>query len=1046
MPCDVTTTTTTTTTTTAAPEYVAPCPSDYAVTGEDALVDHGITGTGFLVDLEVRVDSNINNVFYAQYPADPGSPEYCDFQPTITVQTGQCIIFQQIDISNGTDGFTGLQHPFYIATSLEGSPGSYEYTQGVEYRMGVTGVSGDSVQYIPGNQECSAGADCCANVVWCVDNCTPSTLYYRCRTHNNMGGVILVEGTAGCTGATGCTEHERPFTEILPLVLSDTFYEWYEATNEIITAINPLKVMDVTLRGGLTEKYNQGGDLHIEIDAGEGLRIWPPDLVTGSELTTECHDGKIRLDFFGLPEAAPTGPFEPFEDGATGSAVWDDDLYAFERIVPYQGVFPDDIAGGFFKVKAENMLPHTVAGDHRFTGLITFENPVTDVSSTKVVIDDINIELGHSPYLEMVVEYVSGIGSNLTNLTGGASHDPDGDGIYNEGDATGEMFEQIQYFFDTGVADLTDVTGSQTAKATLLSHTYIEPSEPRQAIVILRSYNDIPFNAVTGNITTSRSGYELKIISIKGQAGSDADIDGGGITLVSNNLQSGNKTIIFRDGYNAWEINQNFRIDNSHALLTPFNITHEVQGNTGSITGGTHWRVHQYITGGSPLPLPVGWDPECTNCTVPLDNDDWGLLHFSYLTGQDESEVPTLSLLPCGGIYIHNIACSPQFSVTGSPCNVVLGNQYGLIDKTWTERLFFLGGAAKNNAIGDVVRVVDGGDTITGAQADSADNAEVLGIVVEHVAWGETPCGTKSEGVIVAYGGEVDWKDGMGGLSTPLTKGAIYYLDPVNQGKLTAIEPLDVGEVRKPMVLAVTDSTVLIVNYEGVINGDYFDENPVTRLTELRDVTISNPTGGDIVFYDGTAREWVNESIQSAIGSLSSKAMVTGGISGGDASGNVTMTFPGAYQFTSLPANQLFVIRGTMIAYDYGITGTTGTTYPVTGGPKHEISPFVGAFFNLDDHATTGNMDGSGSDTNYITGSLGIGTIGKALELNSGIDWVTGSSSAADFRERGNYSSIDLSTGDISLTFNIETASGTDWYYGITAWLEFLGGDTLPPT
>jgi hypothetical protein len=139
-----------------------------------------------------------------------------------------------------------------------------------------------------------------------------------------------------------------------------------------------------------------------------------------------------------------------------------------------------------------------------------------------------------------------------------------------------------------------------------------------------------------------------------------------------------------------------------------------------------------------------------------------------------------------------------------------------------------------------------------------------------------------------------------------------------------------------------------------------------------------------------------------------------------------------------------------MIAYDYGITGTTGTTYPVTGGPKHEISPFVGAFFNLDDVATTGSRGEYGADANYITGSLGIGMHGGGGRFYSHMDWVTGpgvSSEDSDFYEHGNYSSIDLSTGDIHLTFQIKTeVAAEDWYYGITAWLEFLGGDTLPPT
>ena len=870
-----------------------------------------------------------------------------------------------------------------------------------------------------------------------------------------MGGTILVTdgpygSVTGCTGATGCVEHERPFTEILPLVLSDTFYEWYEATNEVINAVNPIKVYDITLRGGLVETYNQGGDLHVEIDTGEGLRVWPPDPVTGTELTKECHDGKLRLDYFGLPEAHPTGAFEPFEDNATGPPVQDNDLYAIERMEPYQGVFPTDIAGGFYKVKAENILPYTVAGDHRFTGKIIFENPVTDVSSTKVVIDDKNIELGASPYMMMTVELVTGA-SSLSDMTlkllanQGVSHDYDGDGLYYEdtppSSITGEIFSQVQEFFDTGVSDLTSITGTETAKATLLWATAVTGSSASpQALCKLRAYNDIPFNT-TENVVTDRSGLTLKIVSIEGQAGWDTDADGGGITLLSTD---GNKTITWKDSYDAWEINQNLRIDSSYAILTPFNITDDSQGTV--VTDSSRWKVDQYLTGDT-LPLPVN----CPSC-VKLTDSDLGLLHFSYVTAAGD-ETPTLSLLPCGGIYIHNIECSPQFSTGSSPCSVVVGNKYGLIDASWTERMFYP--TTKSFSVGDVVRIIDGTSTLTGAMADTADNAEVLGIVAELISAGPTPCGTKEQGVIVAYGGEIDWTDGMAGISGPLTRGAIYYLSPTNGGELQYTEPFDIAEVRKPMILATAHDKALIVNYEGVVNGDYFDENPVTRLTELRDVTLANVTGGQVLYYDGDAKEWVNESMHTALGSSAVKTLVTGGISGGTAQ-YVTLTFPNAYPYTSLPSNSIFVMRGTMATYDHGspsdaiaghaVTGTTGVSYPVTGGPKHEVSPFVGAFFNLDDHATTGNMDGSGADANYITGSLNIGVQGKSNTRHAFMDWTTGADAPADWDQIGSFSSIDFATGDVSLTFALQGESGTDWYYGITAWLEFLGDDKLPPT
>ena len=242
-------------------------------------------------------------------------------------------------------------------------------------------------------------------------------------------------------------------------------------------------------------------------------------------------------------------------------------------------------------------------------------------------------------------------------------------------------------------------------------------------------------------------------------------------------------------------------------------------------------------------------------------------------------------------------------------------------------------------------------------------------------------------------------------------------------------------------MLALDTTRVLWVNYEGVVNGDFFDENPVTKLTELRDVTLdARPKHGDVLFYDSAIGEFVNEPIHSALGGTSAKAVITGSVSGGDTS-NVTLTFSGAYPYTTLPSNNMYVMRGTLIAYDYGTTGTSGHAWDVTGGPRHEISSFSAAWFNLDDVNTTGPTN------NYLTGSFDVGSQVKSGAMHSFLDWTTGGSTdPSDTEFEGNWSAIDFSTGDITVNFEFETKAGTDKYFGITAWLEFLGGDELPPT
>ena len=1017
------------------------CPRDY-VTGGGQL-NHALTGdgsggpitgnSGFLVDIEVRLNSLLNNVYHLEWPADPGSPVYCTIQPELVVQRGQTIIFRQSHVSNGSGGYSGKNHPLYIATSTAGSAGSYEYSEGVTYREGITGTSA-SDPYTPGS-----GSTTCPNIKWVVPDCAPDTLYYRCRNHNGMGGIITVQGDSNCTGAvTGCTGHERPFDEILPLVLSDTFYEWYEATNEIIAAINPIKIYDVNLRGGLRERFNQGGSIGVEIDyeQGGGTRTWPPDPITGNEFAQQCHPGKLRLDFFGMTRMEPTGSHEPFEDGPTGSPIKDSDLFAFERIQPYRGTLPDDIAGELYAVEATNMLPPTIAGNHRFTGLVTFENPITNVGSTEVQIDDINIQLGHSPFITMELRATGGA-SSLEGLVAGISHDPDGDGTYYEGGGvTGELLTQTQTFFDPGHEDLSNVTGSRVAKATILS--FVTGPSSVTGTVTLRSYNDIPFVTDGTFVIGDRSGITASITSLAGQAGTDADIDGGGITLVSNNSTTGDKKITWKNTYDAWELNQNLRIDSNFGILTPFNITSD---STPDLSTNDFWKVTQ-----NNLP---------SEACLPTGSGE-GALTFSYYANTSASGVNALSLLKCGGIYIHNLTCSSQFSSeSADPCAIVVSNRYGLIDEGYVNRVDYPD--ANDMPEGHVVRIIDaptGG--LTGARANNADNAEVFGIIVQHITGGYgyisasgsgctgagsdgstggsvVECGERATGSLVAVqGASITWKDGWAGLTTPLVTGSAYFLSPLTGGYLTRTEPLDVGYVRKPVCLALSANKMLVVNYAGVVNGDFFDENPVTRLTELRDVTIgTNPTGttgvntGDVLYYDGESNQWVNEPLTRISSPLT--ALVTGTAAGGTGvSVPLTVRIPDALPHTNVKKNMMYLVHGKIMLTNATTTGSvTGNAY---------VSSFIGTVTNNYTLDVSGLITGNLQITDDVVSSTGLQTS----------NMVTGASFKIGAGTTPKKMTMQTSTRDILLDFILQITGGSRPVdYNMATWIEHINTSTM---
>jgi len=952
------------------------CDVSQGLTGVSGLLDNiapyaettGTTSEGFVVDVFVRKDTassgtQLEDAFYLRWPAALTGEDFydnashltdsggrCGFAPTIYAFRGQWIVFRQQDKSN-------YEYPIVITTSKTGVidqgilysvTGNAATAGNLLYRDGSTPLGDETLveEYIEQlallpdhlNCPCPCTGSICPNLAFRIPACAPDVLYYRHYTENPedeiRGGKIVILGALDgfeCTQNEECVPHQRPWeVPLSPLSLSDTFYEWYTATNNIIAAVDPLRIYDVKPLGGLKElTHATNGILYLEADVGPGLRIYPPTSPEGG-LPQECASGKIVLDIFGLPEVEVTGSLDPFEDRKSRNQVKETDLFVFERFEDdngnpsRRGIDPHNTPASIFKVKAENMLPHIIAGDHRFTGKIAFESPAMEINATKLTIDDKALELAASPFLEFAVELVSGTAAQLVT---GMSHDPDGDSYYYESEGqetdgttpgntysglTGELviqkhtvsstysrtepnpnpvgeYTEAPYDFVTGdylnrgpgfnpadvdgggeiihndapgTAQSPEITGTEYSRATILSISNITGNT---ATVKVRVYNDVPFKV--GAAYTSRSGVHFTITQIAGQAGNDIEINGGGIIL---NSTDGNKSILWANSNDAWTLNQNLAIDTKYHLLTPFNIANGATNFADNSLGNhNYWRVQQFL------------DATSITGTHCLDASDNGVLNFGFVTGEvvdgSQGYAPALSILPCGGIYIHNIECSPQFSITGGvrPNSVVITNEFGVLDHTQQDRIFVPVTGAVNSSnehidfkVGDVVGISANGALFL-AQADTRDNAEVLGIVVQQITGGGDDCdigggSAASEGWLIAVGNLIDWTTGMCGLSS-ITTGSVYFLNPITGGTLVDCEPLEVGHIRKPVALAVNQSQLLVTNYEGVVNGDYFQENPVQRLDDLRDVdapvTGANAvTGGQALVWNSTTQMWENTS------------------------------------------------------------------------------------------------------------------------------------------------------------------------------------------
>jgi hypothetical protein len=162
------------------------------------------------------------------------------------------------------------------------------------------------------------------------------------------------------------------FAPIELLKLNDTFYTWYNTTNEIINAINPLAVYDVASGPGITVSKITGGVAVVSVNAGCGLKF-----DTNVSLT---------LDIGGTQES---------------TTVAEEDYFIFEQYGGTNITTDSSDCETLFKVQATNILPYIVSGDHDFIGgdgsLFKTSSDNFNIDSTSVQFKTSNIYINNNP-------------------------------------------------------------------------------------------------------------------------------------------------------------------------------------------------------------------------------------------------------------------------------------------------------------------------------------------------------------------------------------------------------------------------------------------------------------------------------------------------------------------------------------------------------------------------------------------------------------------------------------------------------------------------
>ena len=171
-------------------------------------------------------------------------------------------------------------------------------------------------------------------------------------------------------------------------------------------------------------------------------------------------------------------------------------------------------------------------------------------------------------------------------------------------------------------------------------------------------------------------------------------------------------------------------------------------------------------------------------------------------------------------------------STTAASTAFVQGELSGISSSTVTHDI---SQSSHGFAVGEVVRY--NGTIYVTAQADSAENAETLGMVS---AVADANAFTlQTDGRVTDLSG--------------LTAGSLYFLSESSAGAITATEPSADGEISKPMLIADSTTTGYLLQYRGkIIGGDPSGGGSASTVVYEVAQTGHGLTVGQAVRFNGT--------------------------------------------------------------------------------------------------------------------------------------------------------------------------------------------------
>lgn len=625
------------------------------------------------------------------------------------------------------------------------------------------------------------------------------------------------------------------------LVLSDTFHTWYDRTNEIIDAINPLQIYDVNVGqtdGGLTLNSTcVNGDTNGVIT----VKVWPgPGIGVGTTVTPNYYLNHTMIDVSNMLTLGVTG----FSDAivANRSAT------AFPNINDWF-IVSDTLdnrlgsgAGTPKRISAQHILPSTVYlpngfqfnGDISINGNLSVQGTASNIDSNDLRIEDKVIEIAYHRLVSI-------------DVTGST---------YGGFPAQGATF----YYYDAGVTNVNDYTTvgqvSQVdfyptfTNLKLHNFTFGGVNDILAGGSISITGTALDFAMIAGPTTTENfyGDIELEESGIRIR-GSDSDknflwvydqapyasvVDA---FLSDKNLGvSGQTKFIYSSRFKSFGYYDPPGVDDDGFNNKFHFIGHEgadpsirlgglgTAGDSESVYG--YWEITRKNYGGFGTQQPL-------------------VFKFKQSANHGETEEFTIWSGPSGPTYpfitgptgqssnlIKNFAQTLNVDLLDgahgttmpTPFSIPVARASGTIDPGWIDfdnssigKCYSV--TAHSFVIGDVVRLDPDNLTITGAIATSPENAEVLGIV-SRVVDADNFCIT-TKGYISGLTGTASSRIAS---ILPLSSGNAYFLSADNVRGMIAdpdggASQLQLGEIRKPLIVALGPDSAYVHNYLGAVFG-----------------------------------------------------------------------------------------------------------------------------------------------------------------------------------------------------------------------------------